>query len=173
MLKTCHPVLLLFLLITATSLLGQDQGQEAKPDPLRPLLFLEGTWHGEGQGPYGPYEFETIVERRGRWLLLTSDIFVPNTDNLLFVSTQVYGYDDRGLVLQLFDTAGAFEFRGETGESQVRFGWRDGDRYKRLEMHLQDGKIHSQYDAFEPTLFKDPVRFEGAMLPGARPKKGS
>jgi hypothetical protein len=32
------------------------QGQPPKVDPLQPLLFLEGTWHGQGSGPYGPYE---------------------------------------------------------------------------------------------------------------------
>jgi hypothetical protein len=145
--------------------------QDKKPDPLQPLLFLDGTWHGEGKGPCGAYEFETKVERRGRWLLLTSDVFVSKSDKLMFVSTQVYGYDDKGLVLQLFDTAGAFQFRGEAKDKTAHFEWKDGERYKRIDMRIQDGKIHSRYDALEPALFKDPVSFEGVWLPGERPKK--
>lgn len=39
-----------------------------------------------------------MVERRGRWLLLTSDVFPLRSDKLLFVSTQVYGYDEYQVV---------------------------------------------------------------------------
>jgi hypothetical protein len=167
--KSCRFAVGLLLLICVAP--HAAIGQEKKPDPLQPVLFLEGAWHGEGKGPYGAYDFETKVERRGRWLLLTSNVFLPKTDKLMFVSTQVYGYDDKGLVLQLFDTAGAFQFRGEAKDKGVCFEWKHGERYKRTEMRLQDGKIHSRYDALEPALFKDPVSFEGVWLPGERPKK--
>jgi hypothetical protein len=146
--------------------------QEQKPDPLQPFLFLEGVWHGEGKGPYGPYEFLTRVERRGRWLLLASDVFAPGTDKVMFVSTQVYGYDEGGLVLQLFDTAGAFSFRGEAMENGARFEWKDRDRYKKIDMRVEEGRIRSRYDALEPALFKDPVTFEGVWIRGERPAKG-
>lgn len=89
--------------------------------------------------------------------------------NILFVSTQVYGYDDKGLVLQLFDTAGAFTFRGESKNNMAHFEWKVGAPWKRLEVKLQKGKIYSRYDAYEPAMFKDPVSFEGVWLPGKRP----
>ncbi len=109
--RTSDVVIGLCLLTLAAS--RPAHGEEKAPDPLQPMLFLEGIWHGEGAGPYGAYDFETRVERRGRWLLLKSNVFFPKSDKLMFVSAQVYGYDEKGLVLDLFDTAGAFRFRGE------------------------------------------------------------
>lgn len=139
-------------------------------NPLEPLLILEGTWHGEGQGPYGPYEFETRVESRGRWLLLTSNTFQPKTDTVTYVSTQVHGYDDKGLVLQLFDTAGAFEFRGAPKDKGIRFEWKNGANWKRSEFWPEEGgKIHFRYSSMEPALSKDVARFEGVWLRGKRP----
>jgi len=159
---------LALVILMALGWASLSPSQTRENDRLQPLLFLEGTWHGEGKGPYGPYEFETRVERRGCWLLLVSDVFPPKSDKLLFVSTQVYGYDDKGLVLQLFDTAGSFEFRGAAREGGASFEWKDAERYKRIDLRLQDGKIHSRYEALEPALFKDPVSFEGVWLPGKR-----
>lgn len=156
---------------TEYTIAGFAQGKLTKVDPLQPLLFLEGAWHGEGKGPYGPYEFETIVERRGRWLLLTSNVYPPKTNTVLFVSTQVYGYDEKGLVLHLFDTAGAFEFRGDAKDKAAHFEWKQGAKWKRVDMKLQDGRIQSRYDALEPAMFKDPVSFEGVWLPGKRPSR--
>jgi len=163
--------LLLLLLTIGSALQGQER--ERKVNPLDSLLFLEGTWHGEGKGPYGAYEFETKVLRRGRWLLLTSNVFVPKTDQLMFVSTQVYGYDDKGTVLHLFDTAGSFLFRGVASDKMARFEWKDGERYKKLEIKAKDGNLHSRYDAFEPGMFDKPVAFEGVWLPGERPRSAS
>jgi hypothetical protein len=143
-------------------------GQQAK-DRLEPLMFLAGMWHGEGKGPYGPYEFETRVERRGRWLLMTSDVFAPKSDRAMFHSTQIYGYDDSGLVLHLFDTAGSFVFRGEAVEDGARFAWSGGASSKHVEIRKQkDGALWSRYHAVEPSMFKDPVSFEGVWLPGPR-----
>lgn len=166
MMRTCQLLVGLLLLAVGPALQGQNY--EQKGDPLDSLLFLQGTWHGEGKGPYGAYEFETKVERRGRWLLLTSNVFVPKTDQLMFVSTQVYGYDDQGPVLHLFDTAGSFLFRGSASEKAAHFEWKDGERYKKLEVTLKDGNIYSRYDAFEPAMFEKPVVFEGTWLPGER-----
>jgi hypothetical protein len=63
---------------------------------LAPLLFLEGEWQGEGRGPFGPYRLAARVERRGRWLLMTSEIFDATSNQVTYVSTQVYGYDEEG-----------------------------------------------------------------------------
>ncbi|HEY7679689.1 MAG TPA: hypothetical protein VIC04_04160, partial [Terriglobia bacterium] len=159
------------LMVTMALGLGAQE-QQGKKDALEPLIFLAGTWHGEGKGPYGAYEFETHVERRGRWLLLTSNVFVPGTDRLMFVSTQIYGYDNKGLVLHLFDTAGAFLFRGEPTTDGARFAWKGADNWKRLELDLRrDGSVRSRYDAHEPAMFKEPVTFEGIWLPGKRAAK--
>ena len=117
----------------------KKQSPVDQKNPLEPLLFLEGDWHGNGQGPYGPYEFNMHVESRGRWMLLTSTVFEPKTDKVSYVSTQVYGYDDKGLVLQLFDTAGAFEFRGTAEDNGLRFEWEGGEDWKRSEYWPEDG----------------------------------
>src|SRR5436190_23540661 len=92
-------------------------------DQLKPLLFLQGDWSGEGIGPYGPYKLEAKVERRGRWLLLTSAIIDAKSNQVTYVSTQVFGYSDRGLLLHFFDTAGSFAFKGKQTGDQLRFDW--------------------------------------------------
>jgi len=92
------------------------------------------------------------------------------TETITYVSTQVYGYDDKGLVLQFFDTAGAFEFRAATKDNGIRFEWKDGENWKRSDYWPeQGGKIHFRYDSMEPTLSKDVAKFEGIWLPGKRP----
>ena len=147
---------------------------------LTPIRFLEGAWHGEGQGPYGPYALDATVEIRGRWLLLTYQISEPTSHDIFYVSTQVYGYDDDGLVLQLFDTAGSFTFRGVTlDDGGVRFDWKNEDRqkgedfWKRSEFHPQDGRLNFRYDSLEPSQSDDVseelLTFEGQWIAGERP----
>ncbi len=42
----------------------------------------------------------------------------------------------------------------------ARFERRDGERYKIIDLRLENAEIHSLYDALEPARFKDPV-YEG------------
>jgi hypothetical protein len=161
---------------------------------LRPVHFLEGSWYGDGYGPYGPYALDATAEIRGRWMLLTYSISEPTARDVFYVSTQVYGYDDDGLVLQLFDTAGSFTFRGvvvddedSNGHDGVRFEWKNEDRkqgedfWKRSEFLLRDGTLHFRYDSMEPSRSADAddadateelMTFEGVWHPGTRPPTG-
>ena len=161
------PILAVTLFVA--TLYCNAQTQQSQKDPLQPLLVLVGSWHGEGSGPYGPYEYENVIERRGRWIVLRSTIFKPRSDTVFYYSTQVYGYSDKGLTLHLYDTYGVFEFVGDTSNSGVKFQWRGGESWKRTEMRpTADGRIHARYDAYEPSMFKEPVGFEGFWLPGKR-----
>ena len=118
---------------------------------LAPLLVLEGSWRGEGRGPYGPYKLETRVERRGRWMLMTSAILDAKSQEITYVSTQVYGYGNNGLRLQFFDTAGSFEFHGTPTEDELRFDWRDGENWKRSQYWPEaDGKVRFRYESVYP-----------------------
>jgi hypothetical protein len=158
---------------------------------LQTVRFLEGSWHSDGEGPYGPYALDANAEIRGRWMLLTYSITEPTSHDVFYVSTQVYGYDDDGLVLELFDTAGSFTFRsiavdGEPsdGEHGVRFDWTNEDRkpgqdfWKRSEFQQRDGALHFRYDSMEPSRTADTGNadaaqelstFEGIWHPGKRP----
>lgn len=131
---------------------------------LAPLLFLEGDWRGEGRGPYGPYALEARVEQRGRWLLMTSAIFDAKTKQTTYVSTQVYGYDDEGLRLCFFDTAGSFDFRGVQVADGLRFDWRDGENWKGSQYWPEaDGKVRFRYESVYPASGSE--LFEGLWLP--------
>jgi hypothetical protein len=139
---------------------------------LHALRFIEGSWHGEGEGPYGPYSLDATAEIRGRWLLMTYEISEPTSHDIFYFSTQVYGYDDDGLVLDLYDTAGSFTFRGVTlDDGGVRFDWNHGDNWKRSEFHPQDNGVHFRYDSMEPEVSNDLSTFEGPWHRGARPER--
>jgi hypothetical protein len=141
-------------------------------DALQTLRFLEGSWHSDGQGPYGPYALEATAEIRGRWLLLTYTISEPTSHDVFYVSTQVYGYDDEGLVLELFDTAGSFTFHGVVLEDDgVRFDWKDGENWKRSEFHPHGENLDFRYDSMEPDASSELSTFEGTWHPGARTAK--
>lgn len=131
---------------------------------LAPLMFLEGSWRGEGRGPYGPYEFEIRVEQRGRWLLMTSAIVDAKSHEITYVSTQVYGYDSDGLRMQFFDTAGSFEFHGTQTENGLRFDWRDGESWKRSQYWPEaDDKVRFRYESVCPANGSE--LFEGFWEP--------
>ena len=139
-------------------------------NPLQPLLKLKGDWHGTGLGPYGPYDFEQNVSVRGRWMLLTSSVFEPNKKTETYVSTQLLGYNDNGLTLQFFDTAGSFYFTGADTEGVIRFDWEDGKNWKRSAYTAEkSGRIHYKYESMEPAASKDLLVFEGEWLHGKRP----
>ena len=123
-------------------------------------MMLEGRWTGKGKGSYGPFSAEMEVEVRGRWLLMRQKITIPILGITTYVSTQVYGYDDAGLTLDFFDTAGAFKFHGAREGDQLRFDfrysksqktsfyWKEGEdlRFDYISVETQDGgkekKVH-------------------------------
>jgi hypothetical protein len=154
------------------------QPDETAQKSLTALALLEGVWHGDGSGPYGPIEHETRAAFRGRWLLLTGTIFEPGTNNVTYVSTQVFGYDAEGLVLQYFDTAGAFDFRGESTEGALTFRWKRGegsfgadvtDLWKTSMFTLNETSgIDFEYQSMEPEAGDDPVTFTGTWTKGPR-----
>ena len=165
---------------------------------LQPVRFLESSWHSDGEGPYGPYALDATAEFRGRWMLLTYSIMEPTSLDVFYVFTQVYGYDDDGLLLELFDTAGSFTFRGVVvdrdhidgdhidGDSGVRFEWTNEDRkpgedfWKRSEFLKRDGTLHFRYDSMEPSrgagadadATEELSTFEGIWNPGKRSPTG-
>ena len=114
---------------------------------LAPLEMLIGHWTGKGTGSYGPFKLEAHVERRGRWLLMRQEIRIPIVGITTYVSTQVYGFDDKGLTLDYFDTAGAFRFRGARDNDTLQFEWRDGDSRKTSRYWKDGGIIHFSYDS--------------------------
>lgn len=151
---------------TSAQTTWSDSGAE---EGLRPLRNLAGEWHSDGTGPYGPYALDANAEIRGRWLLMTYEISEPTTRDVFYVSTQVYGYDDDGLVLELFDTAGSFTFRGVAlDEGGVRFDWSDGDSWKRSEFHPNHQDLGFRYDSMEPGTSKELSTYEGIWTRGAR-----
>lgn len=155
-----------------------DQPGDTAEKALEPLSMLAGVWHGDGTGPYGPMEHETHADFRGRWLLLTGTIFVPDTDNVTYVSTQVFGYDDDGLLLQYFDTAGAFDFRGEQVAGGLKFTWKrehgafgreSTDLWKTSEFSPgANGEIDFRYQSMETAVGEEPLTFEGTWRTGSR-----
>lgn len=174
-----------------------SQGSWTETDPaagLGPVRFLEGPWHSDGEGPYGPYALDAAAEIRGRWMLLTYSISEPTSRQVFYVSTQVYGYDDDGLVLDLYDTAGSFSFRGvvvddegSDGDHGVRFDWTNEDRqpgkdfWKRSEFRHHDGTLHFRYESMEPSgggdadnavASQELLTFEGVWHAGRLPATG-
>ena len=131
---------------------------------LQPLLFLQGSWRGDGQGPYGPYKLETRVEQRGRWMLMTSAIIDPKSHEITYVSTQIYGYNNDGLQLQFFDTAGSFKFHGGQTKDGLQFDWKDGVNWKRSQYWPEaDGKVRFRYESVYPASGSE--LFEGTWQP--------
>lgn len=160
------------LVSTAISIPAYSKGETMKE--LEPLLFLQGHWHGEGVAPFGKYEFQYNAEVRGRWLLVTGEVFKPKTNTVLYVSTQVYGYDPKGLVSQLYDTDGAFEFHGAKQGNGIRLDWKEGAGWKRSEFEPVDGgKVHFRYESKIPNLPKEAASYqgvyEGVWISGKRP----
>lgn len=92
---------------------------------LKPLRSLLGTWNGSGQGPQGPFAVRAEFEERGRWILLRHQISPPGSSEPFYYSTQVFGFDDVGLTLDYFDTAGSFHFRGDRGGDKLAFSWKN------------------------------------------------
>lgn len=143
--------------------------QSSTNDPLQALSFLEGDWYGEGKSPYGPYEFEAKNERRGRWLLGTSNIYVPGTEQVSFRATGLVGYDEKGLVAYAFENTGVTIFRGVLANDSLYFEWKQGDSYRRRSMRRrQDGTILNREESYLPALSKEPLIFESISKPGKR-----
>lgn len=153
-----------------------SQPDDTASEALEPLLTLKGVWHGQGTGLYGP--IETHAVSRGRWRLLTGTIFVPETDTVTYVSTQVFGYDADGLLLHYFDTAGAFGFRGEQNGDGLKFIWKRGgsklgedvtDLWKTSEFTPgAGGKIDFCSQSMELAIGNVPLTFSGTWKHGPR-----
>ena len=134
---------------------------------LKPLEMLEGRWSGKGKGSYGPFTATVNVEARGRWLLMRQEIKVPIVSITSYVSTQVYGFDDQGLTLDFFDTAGTFKFHGSRKGDTLLFEWRAGRSVKTSRYWLDGSeRIGFKYDsAVEEAGSEDlkRVTFEGVL----------
>jgi hypothetical protein len=173
--KLAVPVVALLLAPSALFAAQTGAAAESKPDPLAPLLFLEGRWKGEGKGPYGPYSYENVYERRGRWLLATSSLFPAGSREPLLRTTGTLGYDPEGrMVLYLFDEGGAYRFSGETTPDGVRFEWREGADWRRTRItRLPDGSIRFEGDIHiekPPAGVPSDSHFESvAVKEGAKP----
>jgi hypothetical protein len=154
--------------IGAALVAGAPAAWAQEDDQLAPLLFLVGTWHGTGSGPYGPYDFETIVQRRGRWLLAAETVYAPDTDQVISVDTWVYGYDGDHLTADLYDLTGAFRFHGDTIAGGARFRWAEGDAWRLLDVRWDDGVVRTSYRAVVPGVTQGEALFEGTWLPGPR-----
>jgi hypothetical protein len=136
---------------------------------LKPLEMLIGRWSGKGHGTYGPFTARVIVEERGRWLLMRQEIRIPVVPITVYVSTQVYGFDESGLTLDYFDTAGSFRFHGKRDGDTLALEWHDGPDVKTSRYSVDGDCLRFAYDsvvregdsgdpmhtAFEGTLERD------------------
>ena len=134
---------------------------------LEPLMMLEGRWTGKGKGSYGPFSGEMDVEVRGRWLLMRQKITLPIVAITTYVSTQVYGYDDAGLTLDFFDTAGSFKFHGVREGDQLQFHFRDS-KVQKTSVYWKEGE-ELRYDYVSVETQDDgeekETHFEGRWKP--------
>ncbi len=117
---------------------------------------LIGDWRGNGEGPQGPFDVRATFEERGRWVLLRHEIAPPGSAAPFYVSTQVFGFDDGGLTLDYFDTAGSFHFDGERTDTGLAFAWKAGDQaqagalWKKSSYEFEaDGALRFQYQSCE------------------------
>ena len=130
---------------------------------LEPLMMLGGRWTGKGKGSYGPFSAEMDVEVRGRWLLMRQKVMIPIVGITTYVSTQVYGYDDAGLTLDFFDTAGSFKFHGAREGDQLQFHYQDSKAQKTSIYWKQGNDLGFNYLSVETQEGGDEkkVHFEG------------
>lgn len=134
---------------------------------LEPLMMLKGHWTGKGKGSYGPFSGEMDVEVRGRWLLMRQKITLPIVAITMYVSTQVYGYDEAGLTLDFFDTAGSFRFHGAREGDQLQFQFRDA-KVRKTSVYWKEGE-ELRYDYVSVETQDDgeekKTHFEGRWKP--------
>ena len=133
---------------------------------IDPLRMLEGRWTGKGKGSYGPFSAEMDVEVRGRWLLMRQQIKLPVVEITTYVSTQVYGYDDAGLTLQFFDTAGSFGFHGRREGNQLSFHFKDEKAEKTSLYRKEPEGVSFDYTSIETQEdgSKKKVHFGGVWI---------
>lgn len=128
---------------------------------LEPVMMLKGKWIGNGQSPQGAYDLESTVEERGRWMLLRHAIKSPETEQITYLSTQVYGFEDNRLTLDYFDTAGAFKFYGSRDGDHLFFDWKSDKVWKKSEYWKEsNGDLRFKYQSME----KDPKSTELMLL---------
>jgi hypothetical protein len=152
---------------------GYHEGKDEMMDveQLEPYQFLIGTWRGKGVGGQGPFSVRAQFEVRGRWILLRHEISPPGNEQPFYVSTQVLGFDESGLTLDYFDTAGSFHFRGKQANRSIEFSWkredlRNTDLWKTSAYELVDkATVRFKYQSYESQDGGDPVllEFEGEM----------
>ena len=127
---------------------------------LAPLEMLIGSWSGKGKGSYGPFTVKAEIERRGRWLLMRHEIKLPLVHITTYVSTQVYGFDDEGLTLDYFDTAGAFHFHGARNGDALHFEWSDGTDRKTSRYWKEGETVRFAYESLVKEEDSDDVKHE-------------
>lgn len=122
---------------------------------LKPFGKFAGSWSGSGKGPQGPFDVRAVFEERGRWILLRHQITPPGSTEPFYLSTQVFGYDEEGLTLDYFDTAGSFRFRGKEVQEGLVFSWK-ADNLKSDDLRKtskygfdETGKISFVYQSLE------------------------
>lgn len=71
--------------------------------------------------------FTLSSRNAGAGILLRHQFSPPCGSEPFYYSTQVFGYDDNGLTLDYFDTAGSFHFRGNRGGEELAFSWKNDD----------------------------------------------
>lgn len=135
-------------------------------EQLDPLRMLVGNWKGQGTGKFGPFEVAAEFEERGRWILLRHAIFPAGDTQPFYVSTQVYGFDDRGLRLDYFDTAGSFRFQGSRDGDHLSFSWRNAKQWKESEYWAEsNGAVRFSYRSMDSDGGDEPelTEFEGTL----------
>jgi hypothetical protein len=167
--KVIKKVAASFVLVLVSMMLPHNALTQTPGDPLEPLHFLEGTWHGQGQSPYGPYEFEAKSERRGRWLLGMSNIYIPRADSLMLKNTSMIGHEDTTLVAYFFENTGMVRYKGSVVKDGVRFEWKQGEAWRSIRLSfLPDGSIDSKGEFYLPGMSSDTLKFISKYLPGKR-----
>jgi hypothetical protein len=133
------------------SAFAQIENWTAQLSPIKPLL---GKWTGEGKGSHGPFRIDAEFDERGRWILLRHAISPPS-GSPFYVSTQVYGFDDKGLTLDYFDTAGSFNFRGSRTGDHIHYKWtaaagaNSKDLWKTSDYWFEGNSIRFRYESYE------------------------
>ena len=102
-------------------------------------------------------------------MLGTSTIYPAGTNQALVTATALIGYDEKGLLMCAFDTAGVTIFRGQIIDGGVRFVCKDGESHRlRTLRRLDGGRISNREESHLPAVSKEKIVIESISLPGKR-----